>query len=176
MLIAINQDSTYSHLHAKAHTQKKKKKHLNFSKHYTPCILTRRVCAFAMRGAAGGQPSSGRLQPGPPQALQDLPLDPQQGKRWGKSRGGGQAPAPHGLSSACPRGGHRVTGSARRGSGHPNRMPAETRRCFRLPTFGGGSDLSLSKGSGCLHISQKQPQPNPSAQRSAPFPNLRGGP
>lgn len=67
------------------HTRTEKKIHLNFSKHNAPCILTRRVCAFTRRRAAGSQPSSGRFQPGPPQ---DPPWTHSKGRsggilRWG---------------------------------------------------------------------------------------------
>lgn len=156
MLIAINQDSTYPHLHASTHA-KKKKIHLNFSMRSTPCMLTRRVWAFATRGAAGVQPSSGVSDPDAPASPGPAP-GPTARKEVGESLSGWRGSSPP-RPLVCPHQGWTLgrwlcTAKVR----DPNRTPAETGRSLQLSSIWlGRRPLSEQRGSGCLHISQKQP-------------------
>lgn len=79
MLIAINQDSTYPHLHAST-----KKLRLNFSEYNTCCMLTNRSCSDAARQpgtrAAGDAPHlSARQRPA-------LPTSTRGSRGWGLGR------------------------------------------------------------------------------------------
>lgn len=147
--------------------KKKKKKNLNFSKHNTPCILTRRICAYRRRSSWGPAliwKAPTRTAPGSP--------EPAPGTTTGEEVGESLRRRP---GSSPPRW---AQGQALHSEGQVTRTECLQRpdTAFGLPTFRGGGDLPLSEGSACLHFSQKQPWPNPSAQRSAPFPSLKGGP
>lgn len=86
MLIAINQDSTYPHLHASTHAEK----NLNFSERHARCMLTRgsgRRPAPQPEGSALGSPcahSRGRVSLSgrpPPWPL----IRPPWGPTWGRA-------------------------------------------------------------------------------------------